>query len=48
MKDWSKQTVVQLKAELKRRGLAQTGLKQELVARLTDDDAAAASASSGS
>ncbi|KAL0944343.1 sap domain-containing protein [Colletotrichum truncatum] len=42
MKDWSKQTVVQLKAELKRRGLGQAGLKQDLVARLTEDDAAAA------
>ncbi|TEA21797.1 hypothetical protein C8034_v005435 [Colletotrichum sidae] len=39
MKDWSKQTVVQLKAELKRRGLGQAGLKQELVTRLTEDDA---------
>ncbi|WYZ45310.1 hypothetical protein EsH8_VIII_000626 [Colletotrichum jinshuiense] len=38
MKDWSKQTVVQLKAELKRRGLAVAGLKQELVARLTEHD----------
>ncbi|KAF0330211.1 SAP domain-containing protein [Colletotrichum asianum] len=39
MKDWSKQTVVQLKAELKRRGLAIAGLKQDLVSRLTEDDA---------
>ncbi|KAK2754162.1 sap domain-containing protein [Colletotrichum kahawae] len=38
MKDWSKQTVVQLKAELKRRGLAIAGLKQDLVSRLTEDD----------
>ncbi|OLN88012.1 hypothetical protein CCHL11_00474 [Colletotrichum chlorophyti] len=42
MTDWSKQTVVQLKAELKRRGLAQAGLKQELVTRLTEDDASSA------
>ncbi|KAF9881865.1 SAP domain-containing protein [Colletotrichum karsti] len=42
MKDWSKQTVVQLKAELKRRGLAVAGLKQELVTRLSEDDATAA------
>ncbi|KAF6837068.1 sap domain-containing protein [Colletotrichum musicola] len=44
MKDWSKQTVVQLKAELKRRGLAQAGLKHELVTRLVEDDAAAIAA----
>ncbi|KAL2877929.1 hypothetical protein SGCOL_006880 [Colletotrichum sp. CLE4] len=36
--NWSKQTVVQLKAELKRRGLATAGLKQELVERLTTSD----------
>ncbi|CAG8951824.1 hypothetical protein HYFRA_00005628 [Hymenoscyphus fraxineus] len=34
MTDWSKLKVVDLKAELKRRGLAQTGLKPALVARL--------------
>ncbi|KAK7448957.1 hypothetical protein CaCOL14_007742 [Colletotrichum acutatum] len=39
--NWSKQTVVQLKAELKRRGLATAGLKQELVERLTTSDEAA-------
>uniref|UniRef100_L2GH40 Sap domain-containing protein n=1 Tax=Colletotrichum fructicola (strain Nara gc5) TaxID=1213859 RepID=L2GH40_COLFN len=44
MKDWSKQTVVQLKAELKRRGLAIAGLKQDLVSRLTEDDASNAAA----
>lgn len=36
--------MVQLKAELKRRGLAQAGLKQELVTRLSEDDAAAIAA----
>ncbi|KAI9641175.1 hypothetical protein NHQ30_010605 [Ciborinia camelliae] len=35
MTDWNKLKVVDLKAELKRRGLAQTGLKPALVARLT-------------
>jgi hypothetical protein len=35
MTDWNKLKVVDLKAELKRRGLAQTGLKPQLVARLT-------------
>jgi hypothetical protein len=34
MTDWSKLKVVDLKAELKRRGLPQTGLKPQLVARL--------------
>lgn len=43
MTDWNKLKVVDLKAELKRRGLAQTGLKPQLVARLAaaeDDEAA--------
>ena len=35
MTDWSKAKVVDLKAELKKRGLQQTGLKPALVARLT-------------
>jgi hypothetical protein len=36
MTDWNKVKVVDLKAELKKRGLAQTGLKPALVARLEE------------
>lgn len=38
MTDWAKLKVVDLKAELKRRGLQQHGLKTELVARLAEAD----------
>mmetsp|Transcript_10849 Transcript_10849/g.28955 ORF Transcript_10849/g.28955 Transcript_10849/m.28955 type:complete len:260 (-) Transcript_10849:2083-2862(-) len=37
---WAKSRVVELRAECKRRGLTQDGLKSVLVARLEDDDAA--------
>jgi hypothetical protein len=37
--DWSKMKVVDLKAELKRRGMDQKGLKQDLVDRLSAADA---------
>lgn len=41
---WAKSTVVELRAELKRRGLPQTGKKAELVSRLTEADLESAAA----
>lgn len=38
--DWSKQLVPTLKEELKKRGLAQTGNKAELIARIEQGQAA--------
>ncbi|PNH46742.1 hypothetical protein VD0004_g1455 [Verticillium dahliae] len=38
MADWNKSKVVDLRNELKRRGLPHAGLKQELVQRLDEDD----------
>ncbi|KAM0282687.1 hypothetical protein ACHAQH_002884 [Verticillium albo-atrum] len=38
MTDWNKSKVVDLRNELKRRGLSHAGLKQELVQRLDEDD----------
>ncbi|ROT39442.1 hypothetical protein SODALDRAFT_159638 [Sodiomyces alkalinus F11] len=47
MTDWSKLKVVDLRAELKRRGLQYSGLKQELVQRLSDDDSQSQTADPG-
>lgn len=46
MTDWSKLKVTDLKKELSSRGLIQSGLKQELVNRLTADDETKAEAQS--
>ncbi|KAM0321690.1 hypothetical protein ACHAQA_009929 [Verticillium albo-atrum] len=45
MTDWNKSKVVDLRSELKRRGLSHAGLKQELVQRLDEDDDQSATAS---
>jgi hypothetical protein len=48
MVSFTKLKVVELKEELKKRGLATTGLKAVLLARLEEDEAASASLSSSS